>query len=77
VSGLGYVGSTLDKLFGARAIRGVAAGRYKETLSAIPGSDTIGLTKPEDAVSMDDLLGSSARRGPGKLIADDPRKWTP
>lgn len=56
LSTLGYIGGTLDKLFGGRAIRGLLGGEARELLSIIPGSDTIGLTRPEDAVSGSDLV---------------------
>jgi hypothetical protein len=56
LSGLGYVGSVLDKTFGGRAIRGVLGGHPAEALSLIPGSDTFGLTDESNRVSGEDLL---------------------
>jgi hypothetical protein len=58
LSGLGYVGSTLDKLTGARALRGALGGKPRELLSLVPGSDVAGLTKEEDTVHGEDLLRS-------------------
>ena len=67
-SGLHYVGTTLDKP--ARAIRGALSGNAREALAAIPFSDTLGLTDPKQAVSMDDLLVKN------KLVRpNDPTKW--
>ena len=57
LSGLGWAGSSLDKAFGGRAIRGLLGGRPEELLSAIPLSDTLGITNPADAVSGAELLG--------------------
>ncbi len=68
LSGLGYVGSELDKLFGGRAIRagvnaGVKAlggngslGDLRDVLSIIPGSDVAGLTNEQDTVRGEDIL---------------------
>ncbi len=56
LSGLGYVGSELDKLFGDRAIRGVLAGKPREVLSLIPGSDLVGLTNEADTTRGEDLF---------------------
>lgn len=71
-----YVGGVLDKLFGDRAVRsaaGLAAGNpkasYRELLSIIPGSDTLGITNPEHAVSGRDLYNGGDINHPG--IADD------
>lgn len=84
---LGYIGSTLDKLTGARAIRGAMGGKPRELLSVIPGSDVLGATKEEDTVHGEDLLrslgydpsqGNWAERnlvGPGLEIALDPGTW--
>lgn len=64
-SGLGalhYVGSTIDKTFGGRAIRaglkGMMGGDVKgsELLSMIPFSDKMGLTDEANRVSGEDLL---------------------
>jgi len=56
LGGLGFVGSTLDKLFGGRALRGILGGRPSELLSLIPGSDVAGLTDQANAVSGEDIL---------------------
>jgi hypothetical protein len=57
-AGLGalhFVGSTVGKTFGGRAIRGVLGGKPHELLSVIPGSDLAGITRESDAVSGEDL----------------------
>ncbi len=59
LSGLGYVGSTLDKLTGARALRGALGGKPRELLSVLPGSDVLGLTDEADTVHGEDLLRSA------------------
>jgi hypothetical protein len=46
LSGLGYVGSLLDKATGSRMLRGALAGRPREILSILPWSDTLGITDP-------------------------------
>lgn len=62
LSGIGYVGSTLDKAFGGRAVRAAVdalfgSGQHSgDIASIIPFSDTLGLTSPEDAVSGSHLL---------------------
>jgi hypothetical protein len=56
VSGLHYVGSTLDKTFGGRAVRGILGGKAREALSIVPFSDTLGLTDEKDVVTGADLL---------------------
>jgi hypothetical protein len=53
-SGLGYVASALDKP--GRAVRGLLGGKPGEALAAIPFSDSLGLTNPDDAVSGRKLL---------------------
>jgi hypothetical protein len=61
-SGLGFVGGTLGKLFGGRAIRaglqGLTGGpmNWRELASVIPGSDITGLTDPEQTVTGRNLL---------------------
>jgi hypothetical protein len=40
--------TAIDRVRGARAARGVVAGRPRELLSVIPGSDSFGLTRPQD-----------------------------
>lgn len=63
--GLGYLGSTLNKTFGGRAIRGglgMLAGKntpMSELFSFLPFSDTLGLTDPTNEVRGSDLLGGS------------------
>ncbi|HET6575699.1 MAG TPA: hypothetical protein VFG68_19015 [Fimbriiglobus sp.] len=42
LGGLAYLGKVADKTFGARAVRGLLAGRPEELLSVLPFSDTIG-----------------------------------
>lgn len=64
------LGGTLDKAFGARAIRGYLGGNNRELLSAIPFSDTLGFTRPEDSVSMDDLLVKH-----GFVNPNNPNAW--
>lgn len=57
LSGVGYVGSTLDKVFGARAVRGLidtvaGSGEHpEEILSFVPFSDTVGLTNAANVPS--------------------------
>jgi hypothetical protein len=58
LSGLSWVGHTLEKGSGARAIKGVLAGKPREALSAIPFSDTLGITDPLDRTSGSELLHS-------------------
>lgn len=58
VSGLGWLGGSIDKAFGGRAIRGLLGGKPEELASIIPFSDTLGITKPENAVSGAELLGN-------------------
>lgn len=64
------LGSTLDKAFGARALRGIAAGRPDEALSIIPFSDSLGITDANRSVSMDDLLVQN-----GLVNPNDPTRW--
>lgn len=94
LSGIGYVGSTLDKAFGGRAVRAAVdalfgSGQHSgDIASIIPFSDTLGLTRPEDAVSGSQLLknttdydptsGNWVERnlvGPAVEIALDPSTW--
>lgn len=58
--GLGWIGSSLSKAFGGRAIRGALGGRPEELLSIIPFSDTLGITDPTNEVHGSDLLGGDA-----------------
>src|SRR6266852_7894835 len=65
-SGLGYVGSTLDKAFGGRAIRGLLGGKPEELASLIPFSDTLGITDPANAVKGRDLLEQAGMIEPSR-----------
>lgn len=58
LEGLAYVGSSLDKALGGRAIRGLLGGRPEELLSIIPFSDSMGITDHENMVSGAELLGN-------------------
>lgn len=57
LGGLGYVGASLDKAVGGRAIRGLLGGKPEELLSIIPFSDKLGITDEANAVSGKDLIG--------------------
>jgi hypothetical protein len=57
LGGLGYIGGSLDKAFGGRAIRGLLGGKLEELASIIPFSDKLGITNEENAVSGKELLG--------------------
>lgn len=57
LGGLGYIGASLDKALGGRAIRGLLGGRPEELASIIPFSDKMGLTDEANAVSGKELLG--------------------
>ena len=57
LGGLGYIGGSLDKALGGRAIRGVLGGRPEELASLIPFSDAMGITNEDNAVSGKELLG--------------------
>lgn len=59
LGGLGYIGGSLDKAFGGRALRGLLGGKPQELLSLIPFSDKMGITNPDDIVNGRDLLGYS------------------
>lgn len=54
MSGLGWLGETLDKP--GRAVRGLLSGRPGELLNLLPFSDTIGITDPTAQTSGRDLL---------------------
>lgn len=56
MGGLHFVGSSLDKAFGGRALRGILGGRPQELASIIPFSDTLGITNEANRVSGEDLL---------------------
>lgn len=57
LGGLGYIGGSLAKAFGGRAIKGILGGRPEEIASIIPFSDTLGITNPDNEVSGKSLLG--------------------
>lgn len=68
LAGLGFLGQSIDKAFGARAVRGVLGGKPRELLSLIPFSDTLGISNPDDIVYGRDLLehaGILDRNTPG------------
>ncbi len=54
LGGLSFVGGILNKP--GRIIRGLLGGAPREALNAIPFSDALGITKPEDEVRGTDLL---------------------
>jgi hypothetical protein len=59
LSGLEWFGRTLDSITGARAVRGVLGGNFREALSLGPlgfVSDAVGLTDPKDIVGGRELL---------------------
>ncbi len=70
LSGLGYVGSLLDKVTGARAIRGTLGGNPRELLSVLPFSDSFHLTDPTQITSGETLLENAGIIGP-----NDPSAW--
>lgn len=75
VGGLQWIGETLDKTLGGRAIRGALGGRPEELLSVLPFSDTLGITDPKNAVSGRDLLdqyGITQQNREGFHPIDDP-----
>lgn len=55
LGGLAYVGSSLEKALGGRAVRGALGGKGRELLSIIPFSDALGITDYADRVSGRDL----------------------
>jgi hypothetical protein len=59
LGGLAYLGGSLGKAFGGRAIRGLLGGRPEELASVIPFSDALGITNPENEVRGSDLLGGN------------------
>lgn len=81
LGGLGYAGSVLDKTFGGRAIRGLLGGKPRELLSILPGSDTLGITDPQERVHGKELLGldddswGSTLAGVGAELALDPAMY--
>lgn len=58
LSGLAWLGSSLGKALGGRAIRGALGGKPRELASIIPFSDTLGITDPADEVHGAELLGN-------------------
>lgn len=65
LGGLAYLGKIADKTFGGRAVRGVLGGHPQELLSLLPGSDTLGLTNEDDAVTGRQLLQQQGLVGQG------------
>jgi hypothetical protein len=63
LSGLGYLGSVMDKSFGGRAVRGLLGGKPREAMSLLPFSDTLGLTDEADVVHGRDLLENAGLVG--------------
>jgi hypothetical protein len=57
LKGLGWLGGSLSKAFGGRAIRGLLGGHLDELASVIPFSDTMGITDPTREIRGSDLLG--------------------
>lgn len=62
---LGAVGDVVDKVTGGRALRGLLGGDYREALSFIPGTDTLGITDPSHTVSGRDLTDKWGLSSPG------------
>lgn len=60
LSGLEWFGKALDSATGARAIRGILGGNFREALSfagpLAPWTDTLGITDPKDIVGGRELL---------------------
>ena len=59
LSGVEWFGRTLDSITGARAIRGVLGGNFREALSLGPlglWSDAVGLTDPQDIIGGRELM---------------------
>jgi hypothetical protein len=65
LGGMGYVGGLLDKYTGGRAVRGLLGGQPGELASLIPGSDWMGLTDEQNAVSGKKLLENAGVLDPG------------
>jgi hypothetical protein len=57
LGGLAYLGGTLSKALGGRAIRGLLGGRPEELLSVIPTSDFLNITDPSKEVHGSEILG--------------------
>ncbi|MBS0210341.1 MAG: hypothetical protein JSS27_15455 [Planctomycetes bacterium] len=73
LSALGWIGGSLDKALGGRAIRtglGLATGHKhahaRDLLSIIPFSDTIGITNPGHDLGGRDVLESAGMLAPNK-----------
>ena len=69
LSGLAWAGEKLDALTGARAVRGVLGGNFREILSTGPlglVSDELGLTKKEDIIYGRELLEKGGILGKNK-----------
>lgn len=71
---LSYVGDSLDKATGSRALRGLLGGKPRELLSVVPFSDRFGLTDPAEIRTGRDLtdrygLTSATDRGFGSGMA--------
>ena len=65
---LQYVGDSLDKATGSRALRGLLGGKPRELLSVVPFSDRIGLTDERDITSgrqLTDAYGITSRSDKG------------
>ena len=82
---LDYAGSVAEK-FGGREVRGLLGGKPRELLSAIPFSDTLGITDPRERVTGHDLASqwgltsaahpwASTAAGLGIDLATDPLSW--
>ncbi len=72
VESAGQAGTALDKLVGGRAVRGAMAGRPRELLSAIPFSDTLGFTDPDEAAWGRDVLDAwgVTKKGQPSMLGD-------
>lgn len=73
MDGLGYIGSSLDKL-GSRELRGALGGKPRELLSFVPFSDRLGITDPNDIQTGRSLLHKAgvldeSRTGWGPALA--------
>jgi hypothetical protein len=56
LGGLSFIGGILNKP--GRVVRGLLGGTPREALNVIPFSDALGITRPEDEVRGQDLLGA-------------------
>lgn len=84
---LEYIGGSIDKP--GRAVRGLLTGKLREGMAAIPFSDTMGITNPEDRTSGRDLTDKAGitQRGDkgwgswgmgiGAELATDPLNYIP